>query len=492
MLIGEKAAAIGNSISLTNWEGSATGSVSGNSTTTHTITTNIPAKKIVVVSLDSTALSDPSGVRINLLDSSGRAVTKNVSWHPYTCMTFFKTTASTQQYRVQIVSNMTFSYGIKVAVVNAMEFVPCDCLGYAETEYADSTYMISDSPESLSGACRAEDGKFLARGRLKGKCRLYWEHYNNLGSTMKFGVLLWNTGSTTIYVSLTSRSVKDGPTYYEAASLGVWVDCLNDVKQADLSELPTNGVLAIPGGEKKWVALSTVPCAGSNHTGFFNGQLTLNITTTASASGPRYTGNALLCDTYIMGTGYDSQVKARTGNMVAALESGQLRGSGTGALLYSSIPELPVAAGNPYDIVITGTDIPNLQNGEKISLKTYSPSGAATTLTDNCFNYGVMYRFVIGKITCNTSNRVTVKLLMNAKTNPNCAVDRWAGVYAIGTITTASGNQVFSKLLYCSADSSQDRNEYVISTQVPTNQQVILNVVISGMSSMPPEISFCV
>ena len=40
MLIGEKAAAIGNSISLTNWEGSATGSVSGNSTTTHTIRFN--------------------------------------------------------------------------------------------------------------------------------------------------------------------------------------------------------------------------------------------------------------------------------------------------------------------------------------------------------------------------------------------------------------------------------------------------------------------
>lgn len=397
-------------------------------------------------------------------------------------MIYFKTTSiSNTQYTADVIcsGSASSSYTINVAVVNLIEpFVPTDYLGYAS--YADSTYLISSSPEMLNtNQHKGEYGYYLQRGKLKARATMYWEHYNQFNISMSFGVLLWNKGTTPIIVSLNARSVKtlSGSSSMEQASTGVWVDRFNNVKQSDQSELPTNGSVTIPAYSSSnpsastlWVAMSSVP------TGFFNGVLALELKNT---DGSLYTGSNLYCDTYIITPNYEYQIKPAIARLSLAQTSDTLRGSGTGACLYATITDtITITSSNPYNFLITGNDTPNLQSGEKMSLTTYNKDGSTVILQHN-MNYGVKYVFKFSKFS--SSGIIKAKIKCNRLTNYNNAASQTAGLYVAGFIYS---QQVFGKLITTTSP------EYVFSSNVPKNQEVILNIVVSGMSALPLEISF--
>ncbi len=485
--------AVGGTITLNN-EGF--GSVMGVATggyTSHQITTLIPANKIVVLTFVDTTQGnvDDSSVQLDLVTSNGAAVKPNSNvWHPTTRMRYFRTTGASQQYTVRVTSTSYLAYTVGVTVVNASTFVPCDTSFYADS-FAVSTYLISNYPEVInsSSACWSIGNMVsLVRGKLRGRCRVNWEHYNQMDRDMKLGVLLWNKGSTPITVELASRSVKSG--YTNPACLDIWVDCFNVVKQSDDSELRFGQICTIPAystsnpsASALWVALSTVSSSVPGP-GFFNGQVTMVLKNSdGSLYEPSGDGN-VFCDVYIMDTNAAASVKSNVANntMYNESEENTLRGSGAGAGLYARLGTVSVTPNTPYSLLIAGADVPLVQSGELVSLTTYKKDGSDNMTLENGFNYGIAYRFDISSFTSTQKVKGTVRF--NSKVNPNI-IGNYPGIYVVGYI---QGSSVFKTLIL---SPEVGTSEYTFSTDLPRGDQVYLTVVVGDMSSPPLEITFC-
>lgn len=479
--------AVGNSIALSQGFGSAAGTVS-NGYTEHTITTQIPADRLVVLTLVSVSSGDPSAAYLRLVTSSGTVLVGSNQWHPTTRMNYFRTTAS-GQYKVRVYSTPYMQYTVGVSVVNAATFVPCDTSFYADS-FAVSTYLMSNYPENIdtSLACWSAGNKVsLVRGKLRGRCRVNWEHYNKLNADKKLGVLLWNRGTTSITVELVSRSAKTG--YTNPACLDIWTDCFNAVKQSDESELQAGQTRTIPAynasnpsASALWVALSSVPYSVPGP-GFFNGQVTMVLKNSdGSLYEPSGDGN-VFCDVYIMDTSAAASVKSNiaANTMYAKGAENALRGSGKGAGLYARLGTVSVSPSAPYSLLIAGADTPQVQSGEKVSLTTYTETGAVCKTLDNCDNFGIVYRFDITKFTSTQQIKGTVKF--NPMTNPN-HIDIYPGIYVVGYI---EGSSVFKTLILAP---KLGTSEYTFSTNLPRNQQVYLTIVVGDMSAPPLEITF--
>ncbi len=474
----------GKSITLSKGYGCVTDKVTSDHTA-HLITTPIPANQIVVLSLRdiTSGCSDHESVRLRLVRSNGIEVTPNSSqWHPTTRMNYFRTSGGSQQYTAQVYSDEPMDYTLDVSVVNAATFIPCNTLFYGGLD-ANSTYLMSNYPEVIesSGPVWSESKKYsLVRGKVNGCCRIVWEHYNKTGASRKFGVLLWNKGSTPVKVSLTSRSVKTGT--HNPACLDIWVDCLNAVIQKDDSGIQAGETITLPAysattpdASALWVALNTVSDTVAGP-GFFNGQVTLML---KNQDGSNYLGNNVFCDTYIMDAGSVSKVKSEIANNIMYNEyaANTLRGSGTGASLYARLQEVSVSPDAPYSLLITGADTPLVQIGELISLTTYKQSGAVNQTRKNGENFGVVYRFDISKFT--SAQQIKGTLKFNSRTNPN--IFYTPGIYVVGYL---EGSTVFKKLLYLD-------ESFTFSSNLSRNKQVYLTVVVGCMSSPPLEITFC-
>ena len=487
------------SINLTLWEGSTSSShkVESGSEAKHIINKSIPAGKIVVVSVipKTTGSTVPDKIRVYLYKGStpidgvsgGFAESK---------MTYFKTTASgTYSAVVKNTTNDPFEYNLRVAVVNCIpRFIPADSAGIAET--ATDTYMFSNVPEAVSTTANTGDsGRYLARGKLRGRARLYFEHMNWLSTAMHFGVLLWNKDpSNDIYVTLDNRSFRAAPAgdmnSVETAMTMVWQDCFNAVKNSDLSDLPRNQTLVIPkysasnpSASAKWVYLSQVPApSGSASTrGIFNGVLSVQL---KKADGSLYTGSSLFCDTYLMSVGKKSQVASNVAQAQPVpaprnqYSTTLQRGSGSGCVLAALMTNtIEITRENPYNFLITGYDPPLLQTGESMTLTNYTSSGTVDD-TDRGVNYGVEYRFVFSNLSCN--GQINARIKCNTKTNPSAVTNIWTGLYVAGYVL---GKQPFRKLIV-----GQDVY-YDFALNLPKGQQVVINLVVSGMSSLPLEVS---
>lgn len=484
---------VGNTITLnSDGYGSASGAVT-NGYTSHKIITKIPANKIVVLMIvNTTGNSDPNddSVVLKLVTSTGAEVTPNsFEWNYTTRMRCFRTTGASQEYTVRVYSNPTLNYTVGVTVVNAASFVPCDTGFYADN-FAVSTYLISNDPESIKTptACWSASNKVsLVRGKLRGRCRVNWEHYNQLGANKKLGVLLWNKGTTPIKVELVSRSVKTGSR--KTACLDIWSDCFNAVKQSDESELQAGQACTIPAynasnpsASALWVALSTVSASAADG-GFFNGQVTMTLKNSdGSMYEPSGDGN-VFCDVYIMDTSAAASVKSNIANNKMYDESAKnvLRGSGTGAGLYANLGTVSVEPTAPYSLLIAGQDVPLVQSGELISLKTYTQNGAVAGTRDNCDNFGIVYRFGISKFTSTKPIKGIIKY--NPKVNPGCIYE-YPGIYVVGYI---DGSTVFKQLI---GGPKVGPSEFTFSANLPKNQQVYLTIVVGNMSVPPLEITF--
>lgn len=471
--------------------GSATGSVTGGYTS-HQITTSIPANKMVVLTFIETAKGNPDAndVELKLVTNTGADVTPSSKiWHPQTRMRYFRTTSASQQYTVRVYSTKTLEYTVGVTVVNAATFVPCDTSFYADS-FAASTYLMSNYPENIdtSLACWSTGNKVsLARGKLRGRCRVNWEHYNKLNADKKLGVLLWNKGTTPITVELVSRSAKTG--YTNPACLDIWTDCFNTVKQSDESELQAGQIRTIPAynasnpsASALWVALSSVPYSVPGP-GFFNGQVTMVLKNSDGTLYEPSSDGSVFCDVYIMDPSAAASVKSNiaANTMYDKGAANALRGSGKGAGLYARLGTVAVNPKAPYSLLIAGADTPEVQSGEKVSLTTYTETGTVCKTLANCDNFGIVYRFDITKFTSTQQIKGTVRF--NPMTNPN-VIDVYPGIYVVGYI---EGSSVFKTLILAPKVGT---SEYTFSTNLPKNQQVYLTIVVGNMSAPPLEITF--
>lgn len=483
-------------VTLNNGRGSTTGTINKNQVHTIYEINGVPADKIVVASLefDDDVVTDCDGNPMAgiKLEYSGSISGGSGGWYRNSGMLYLKTSGSTNiSVDVKIddpsaVLTDGQNYTFNVAVVNAMEpFTPCDNDG--RSQYADSTYIISNAPEYIGEASqKGEWGCYLQRSLINARPTIYWEHYNDFNYAVTFGVLLWNKDSVPVTVSLHARCMETegNGVNRETAMTKVWKDRFNVVKTSDNSELPTSGSVTIPAYDSDhpeqsalWVTKYSVP-AGPDK--LFNGVLCLKLD---YANGTSYNGSKVFCDTYVMTPGYENSIKPALKNLhlASCTSTEALRGGGDGCRLDCYVNEtITITPTSSYNFLLTGKDIPTLQQNEKISITAYEKDVACSPM-DNCFNYGV--RYCISFQGFSSSQTIKGKILHSKYTNNSALLHKsYSGIYVAGFI---QGMAPFGKLVMA------NDGEWTFCANVPKNTPVTLNLVVSGMSGMPLEVSFC-
>lgn len=484
-------AAEGNPITLTNMQGSTTGSVSKGSFTTHQINTDIPANKVVVVSFSGQTTENSCS--FDLINQTTRASVTRESHYvgPWSRMTYFITSDSTnKRYYVRVNGGSSLSYTINVYVVDKTTFSKMDSTIY--TSSSSNDYIISNAPEVLnSNNHKGEWGYYLQRSKINGNANIFWEHVNGFTNSMKFGVLLWNKESYPITVTLNRRSaksVKSSGNTTQSAVCGVWADWFNVVKQQD--ELNDNFETtpitipaydpANPSASAKWIFMKTVESYYPQSTtyGLFNGVMSISL---KKSDGSKYTGTNLYCDTYIMTPGYEDQVIPAIANMNRASTTDQLRGSGSGPVLHATISgTTTITSSTPYRLLLGGYSAPYIQSGELIPITDYTKTGSATTLP-NCYNFGVVYKITVSNFS--SSGTIKGKIKCNPLSNPNAAIKPGAAVYVTGFRQTPTSQPIFQTMVTAG-------NEYIFDSNVPKGQSVTYYFALAAMNFMPVEISF--
>ncbi|AUS97696.1 hypothetical protein CDQ84_18835 [Clostridium thermosuccinogenes] len=464
-------AAVGNSISLTLGEGTVQGSVSSGSVTTHDIDMNIPANKMVILSLSGVSAGNGCVLKLKNKSTNTEVSTKSGGWYSLSRMIFYRTSDSVNtKYYVEVSSSTSISYTLNVKVLEAVSFTKQDTKSNNSTL---NTYCISNSPEQLDAANElGENGYFLQRSLIQGNANIYWEHQNLYGKNMRFGVLLYNTSSSPVTVTLNRRSYKAWPES-SMAMAEVWADWMIMVKKADDSGFTST--VTIPSNSAKWICLYTVPY----HTTYpsspvyntFNGVIDISIPT----------GVSLYCDTYIMNSGKEDYTLGNVSKAVSATGTGDsLRGSGAGAMLYTwNTGTTTITPSTPYNIAIGGYDAPYINPGEKITIT--DSSGVSK---DNAQNYGVVYKIIFSNISSSGTVKGIIKC--NPKVNTNLAENPNTSTGG-NMFVTVSGTGISTPV---KARLNKSNPEVTFINSVPKGQQVVYYVVISGQSTMPLEISF--
>lgn len=488
-------AAVGNSITLgANGFGSTQGSVTSGSSTEHTITSNIPSGKIVVLSLSSTT-GNPDNCVLTLRRVSGQSgpiVASYGGWYNPTKMRYYRTTDSSATYKIIVESGSggySGSYTINVKVVNAIvnSFSKKDSLESSAID-TSNTFIMSNAPEGLSqNQHKGEWGYYLQRSKVKGNANIFWEHQNHFTFDATFGILLWNREpNKKLTVTLNKRSFNDynsAGNSLETAMLSIWEDWFNGVKKEDeyWDNFETTPLI-IDENSAKWICLYTVP-HDINELATFSGVMSISIK--EQITGQLYTGDQLWCDTYIMTPGYEYQVIPNLPNArrasVTTNPDNTLRGSGNAPILTTTISSIPAITSNsPFEILLGGYDVPDLNLGEKVSLSDVDNAWNVTTLP-NMQNFGTVYKITFNNFS--SSSPVKGRFKLDIYTNFNGPASQWAGVYVAGYRASPNRQPIFKKLVYTG-------QEFIFDMDVPRGQAVTYYFVIGAMSAPPVHISF--
>ncbi|HEX3010144.1 MAG TPA: hypothetical protein VHO90_21270, partial [Bacteroidales bacterium] len=442
---------------------------------------NIPfaERQVVLVSLDGELLPEDNGYSIRLYDASGNAVKMYGGWYLKNRMSYFVTSGKTQKYKLVISpdkGNQPYTVHVKVDHVIA-PFEKLDSRGTKSDLY---TYLISNSPEELKPTeqCMGDDGFYLVRSKLQGNANVYWEHCNDIGHEIKFGVLLWNKDSKPVKIKINASSAKSWTECngMEGAMCGVWHDWFankrnnNEVSDSLIEIPPFTG--DHPSASAKWIFLCSTP-PNDPVKSTFNGLVNLSIT---NSDGSLYAGDKVFCDAYALSPGKENQVLRNIAMNDIAPTSCTLRGSGPGAMLEANIQPIRIDKNTPYRFLITGFDPPFYQKGENTETYFYNKSGELFKLPTH-YGYSVVYKFCLSKI--QSKNKVKAGFRMH----PNSFVDKWAGIYAIAK--RERDGQVLSKQVLVTQN-----DVFVFDPEVPLNEPVTYYLVISGMSSLPVEVLF--
>lgn len=440
----------------------------------------IEAGKVVLVSLDGEYLPKDNVYTIRMVDDKNQRVAMYGGWYQKNRMSYFVTSAETRKYYIELLPDrQVIEYAVNVKVNDCLPTMSkLDAQGNPTNQL---TYLISNSPEELKPEkdCLGENGFYLVRGMLQGNTNIYWEHCNDIGYALKFGVLVWNKESKPIRVKLNSSSAiswteTDG---MEGAMCGVWHDWFdnklndNELQGNNPVELPAYDA-SNPSASARWIFMNTVP-ANEPVKSTFNGLLNVSLQNT---DGSLYSGTKLFCDVYAVTPGKEAQVLGKVAANDIAETTDKLRGSGIGAMVTTTLPDRQITADKPYRFVITGFDPPIFQKGENIETTYYDQKGQAFRLP-TCYGYSVVYRFKCPGFKSDKPIKAGFRM------HPNSNVDIWAGVYVI--VKRWRDDKVMSEQILIT------KNDWVIfDDNVPQNAETTYDVVVSGMSSLPVEIGF--
>ncbi len=442
--------------------------------------------KIIVASLDGDQLPDTNKFVIQLYDAETGEMVKEAFGRRYkkSRMTYFVTSGKKKSYYLQITPDQTIpEFDVKVKVVEKLG--PFRKLDSKEQPSDLFTYFMSNSPEFFEDEtkCLGENGWYLARGKLQGNANIYWEHCNYLGYDAKFGVLLWNKGNKPLTVQLNSTSAKSWTDAgsMEPAMCGVWLDWMkNKLNDNELPDdfhkpfiLPAYNAQN-PSASAKWILIHTVE-KNDPVKNTFNGLINLSLT---NPDGSLYSGDQLLCDTYVMKNGGAKNVLFHVADNEIVPVQKALRGSGLGAMVETTIPQVRVSNDTPYCFLMTGFDPPRYQDGENVVTYYYNKDGSIGMLP-TAYGYAVVYKYNFSGFS--SDKPVKARYKFNTYTNLSVPVDKWAGMYVIGK--RQRDGAIFSKLVLAN-------QEYVFDENVPQNEPVTYYLIVSGMSSLPLEIEF--
>lgn len=440
----------------------------------------VPSGQVILVSIEGSALPEKNNFSIHMYDDQGAPVTTYGGWYQTNRMTYFVTSGKTRKYHLVVSPDRKIAgYIIRIKTDRVVSpFVTLDSKGNRTNLL---TYMISNSPEEIKPGelSMGEQGYYLVRSQLQGNANIYWEHCNDKGYAIKYGVLFWNKDQKPLKVVLNSSSAKSWTECngMEGAMCGVWQDWFLNRKNSN--ELNINGEVELPAydtqnpsASAKWVFMNTVP-PNEPVKSTFNGLLNVSITTD---DGKIYSGDRLFCDMYVLSPGKEEVVLANVANNDIAPTDCTLRGSGVGAMLENTLPEIKISRDKPYRFLITGFDPPLYQKGENI-VTTYFDKNGKDLHLPSCYGYSVVYRFKCPGF------RSKERIKAGIRMHPNSYVDPWAGAYVIGR--RKRDGIVFSKQLLITKN-----DLYVFDPDIPQNQEVTYDLVISGMSSLPVEVVF--
>jgi hypothetical protein len=457
------------------------GSVDVKDTARILLNSDIPEGRVILVSLHGEKLPEKNEFSIRLFNAQDQPVKLYGGWYQQNRMSYFITSGKPGKYYL-IISPDTVSaeYTVKVKINHVVApFRKMDSKGNASDLL---TYMISNSPEELEPGkrCMGEEGSYLVRSKVQGNANLYWEHCNNLGYDIKFGVLLWNRDTRPIHIKLNSSSAKSwtGCNGMEGAMCGVWIDWFgnklndNELELDDPVMLPAYNERS-PSASARWVFMSTAP-KNEPVKNTFNGLLNMSIST---EDGSLYDGDRLFCDMYAITPGKEDLVLKQVALNDFAPDEGKLRGSGVGAMAETTLPKVEIRADNPFRFLITGFDPPFFQEGENVPTTFFNRDGEAFHLPTS-YGYSNVYKF-------NCSGFVSEKpVKAGFRMHPNSWIDKWAGIYVIGK--RERDGVVFSKQVLISQN-----DLFVFDEDVPLNKNTTYYLVVSGMSSLPVEVVFC-
>ena len=445
------------------------------------INTPVEAGKVVLISLDGEYLPKENAYTIRLVDDNNQRVKMYGGWYQKNRMSYFVTSGDTRKYYIEVLPDQqVIEYIVNVKIDDCLPaLTKLDALGNPTSLL---TYMISNSPEELKPEknCLGENGSYLVRSLLQGNANIYWEHCNDMGYALKFGVLMWNKDSKPITVKLNTSSAISWTEAngMKGAMCGVWHDWFehklndNELNIGNSIVLPAYNP-ANPSASAKWIFMSSVP-ANDPVKSTFNGLLNVSL---QNADGSDYSRLNVFCDVYAFTPGKENMVLSNVATNDIAQTPNTLRGSGVGAILTTSLPGRQITSDLPYRFVITGFDPPLFQKGENIETTYFDQKGIAYRLP-TCYGYSVVYRF-------NASGFKSDKpIKAGFRMHPNSNVDIWSGAYVI--VKRWRDGKVMSEQIMIT-----NNNLVIFDDNVPQNTESIYDVVVSGMSSLPVEIVFC-
>ncbi len=562
-------------IHMKSGEGSANGYITAGSSCRFEIDEDIDPEEIVILSLSN--LDDNNKGKFNYITLYNRETGQNICYATGAAaeggyaersrIRYFRTSDFINKRYYVIVSTpddgYTGKFTINAKVVNRISFVKEDTAENKLTMDANPsapstdpfspdaprTYCISSNPEKLGekaldtqlysnegkGSELGESGYYLQRSPVNRNANIFWEHINNYGRDMKFGVLLWNTEKEPLTIKLNSRSFYgselNGPDF--SCSTRIWIERAEGKKSMEKDEADSyysgfgpNYTITIPAYNEenpsdsaRWICLYTVK---DSKGGYFNGVEDISVT---DSSGNEYTGQKLLCDTYIMEVGFKGCVpnhemtRINVSHAQRAFGDRTYRGSGNGAVLEAHIQGTTfISDDHPFNFVIGGYDVPFLNDGELMALNDYiwnsdsnSPfdfvnyvedypkNGSSTITADdirqingrvNGGNYGVIYKLTFDRIL--SDKPVKGKIKFNSK--------------VIGCFYDFNLSNGFPQALVAVYDDKGRNFEAALSRkgdmvssciEVDFNEDiahddgpVTFYFVMGGMGSMPVEISF--
>lgn len=472
----------------------------------------IPANKIISVSFIASYLTQDGSFErpipkakdyietIFLYDQSGNTVDMYGGWYDYTNMAYFKT-AEEGYYTARIkfkqgVTPRQAYIGVYTTdcVAQADQFVKYDALEQYQSIQYDTpdvnNYLIVNCPEHLNNCEQlADSNHYLAKMPVNGNANIYWEHLNQYGREMKYGILLHNPLNEPVSVTVNRKSAYTGAIGRDyGAPLQIWDDYFDNLIIPDLTGIRSNSnVLTINANCSEWIYLQDIPGTNYNYGMVFNGVINLTVD-----GGKTLDTYAFMMDNSraavenafnlytVKGNSYsnyqDTPELYKDGNL--------LSGTTNGPILST---DLDLTGKDNFKLLLTGYDAPKMNAGE---LMPFYYNGEQVMnenkgTISNVQNFAVIYKFNVSNF---TGNKVTFEF--NPYTTPDYLANPESGTYVAYKLTQGSKVQCGSSVLLKKAGYSQEFDVDFNGKLIDANLPFELEVVVSGMSSLPLTVRF--